>query len=125
MYSRLTVPLVPSTDTRLVFERAQAGLMAGTVPTKGTWYRSRRCDITSVEAVLQAITTRSGACAAINSPISGTTRAMICLLAVVAVGKERIVGDIDIVRVGPRRDDLTQHREAAKAGIEHQNRRSR
>ncbi len=51
--------------------------MAGTVPTKGTLYCSRRCDITSVEAVLQAITTRSGAWAVINSPISGTTRAMI------------------------------------------------
>ena len=37
VYSRLTVPLVPSTETRLVFERAQAGLIAGTVPTNGTW----------------------------------------------------------------------------------------
>ena len=36
VYSRLTVPLVPSTETRLVFDRAQAGLIAGTVPTKGT-----------------------------------------------------------------------------------------
>ena len=79
--------------------------------------------MTSVEAVLQAITTRSGACAAINSPISGTTRAMICVLAMVAVGKERVVGDIDIMRVGPRADDLTQYREPAKAGIEYQNRR--
>src|SRR6266850_1630397 len=35
VYSRLTVPLVPSTDTRFVLERAQAGLIAGTVPTKG------------------------------------------------------------------------------------------
>ena len=49
----------------------------GTVPTKGTSYRSRSCDITSVEAVLQAIKMRSGACASISSPISGTTRAMI------------------------------------------------
>src|ERR1700732_578066 len=61
VYSRCTVPLVPSTDTRLVFDCAQAGLIAGTVPTNGTLYCSRRCDITSVEAVLQAITTRSGA----------------------------------------------------------------
>ena len=30
------VPLVPSTDTRFVFELAQAGLIAGTVPTNGT-----------------------------------------------------------------------------------------
>src|SRR4029079_19208036 len=36
VYSRLTVPLVPSTDTRLVLELAQAGLIAGTVPTNGT-----------------------------------------------------------------------------------------
>ena len=39
-------------------------------------------------------------------------------LAVVAIGKERIVGDIDIVRVGPGADDLAQDREAAKAGVE-------
>ena len=78
VYSRLTVPLVPSTDTRLVFEAAQAGLIAGTVPTNGTLYSPRRCDMTSVEAVLQATTTRSGAWAEISSPISGTTRAMIC-----------------------------------------------
>jgi hypothetical protein len=36
VYSRFTVPLVPSTETRLVIERAQAGLIAGTVPTNGT-----------------------------------------------------------------------------------------
>ena len=77
MYSRRTVPLVPSTETRLVFERAQAGLIAGTVPTKGIRYFSRSPAITSVDAVLQAMTARSGACVAISSPISGTTRAMI------------------------------------------------
>src|SRR6266403_3947627 len=68
VYSRLTVPLVPSTETRLVFEEAQAGLIAGTVPTNGTLYELRRCDITSVDAVLQAITTRSGVLVLINSP---------------------------------------------------------
>ena len=36
VYSRCTVPLVPSTETRLVLDLAQAGLMAGTVPTNGT-----------------------------------------------------------------------------------------
>ena len=36
VYSRWTVPLVPSTETRLVRELAQAGLIAGTVPTNGT-----------------------------------------------------------------------------------------
>ncbi|MGY4293809.1 hypothetical protein ACVWXN_001904 [Bradyrhizobium sp. i1.4.4] len=35
VYSRFTVPLVPSTETRRVFDCAQAGLIAGTVPTKG------------------------------------------------------------------------------------------
>ena len=44
------------------------------------------------------------------------------VLAMVAVGKEGVVGDIDIMRVGPRPDDLTQYRESAKAGIENQNR---
>ena len=44
------------------------------------------------------------------------------VLAVMAVGKERVVGDIDIMRVGSRGDDLAQHRESAKAGIEDENR---
>jgi hypothetical protein len=35
VYSRFTVPFVPSTETRRVFDDAQAGLMAGTVPTNG------------------------------------------------------------------------------------------
>ena len=39
-------------------------------------------------------------------------------LAMMAIGKERIVGDIDVVRVRPGADDLAQDREAAKAGIE-------
>src|SRR5258708_20565096 len=73
VYSRWTVPLVPSTDTRFVFERAQAGLIAGTVPTKGTWYCSRRCDITNVQAVVQATKTTSGQCAALNYAIRGTS----------------------------------------------------
>jgi len=45
------------------------------------------------------------------------------VLAMVAVGKECVVGDVGIMRVGPRFDDLTQYREPAKAGIENQNRR--
>ena len=36
VYSRFTVASVPSTDTRLFLEAAQAGLIAGTVPTNGT-----------------------------------------------------------------------------------------
>jgi hypothetical protein len=42
-----------------------------------------------------------------------------------AVGEERIIGDKDVVRVRPHRDDLTQYREPAKAGIEHENGRRR
>jgi len=34
VYSRVTVACVPSTETRLVREAAQAGLIAGTVPMK-------------------------------------------------------------------------------------------
>jgi len=45
------------------------------------------------------------------------------VLAVVAVGKEGVVRDVDVMRVGARSHDLTQDREPAKAGIEHQNRR--
>ena len=45
------------------------------------------------------------------------------VLAVVAVGEERIISDIDVTGVRPGADDLTQYREAAEAGIEHQNRR--
>ena len=44
------------------------------------------------------------------------------LLAVVAIGEEGVVGDIDIMRIGPAAYDLTQHREAAKAGVEDENR---
>ena len=42
-------------------------------------------------------------------------------LAVMAIGKERIVGDIDVMRVGPGADDLAQDREPAKAGVEDEN----
>ena len=76
MYSRATVASVPSTDTRFDCEAAQAGLIAGTVPTNGTLKRSRSAGSACTEAVLQAITTRSGECAAIKSPISAVTRAM-------------------------------------------------
>ncbi|MGY4293810.1 hypothetical protein ACVWXN_001905 [Bradyrhizobium sp. i1.4.4] len=45
------------------------------------------------------------------------------VLAVVAIGEEGIVGDIDEMRVRARSHDLAEHRESAKAGIEHQDRR--
>ena len=60
VYSRATVASVPSTETRFDCDAAQAGLIAGTVPTKGRVKRSRSAGSTSVEAVLQAITARSG-----------------------------------------------------------------
>src|SRR6185437_3583758 len=42
------------------------------------------------------------------------------ILAVMAVRKEGIVGDIDVMGVGPCGDDFAQHGEAAEAGIEYQ-----
>ena len=39
------------------------------------------------------------------------------VFAVVAIGKEHVVGDIDIMRVGAHPDDLTQDGETAEAGI--------
>ena len=61
MYWRLTVPGVASTETRPERVRSAAGLIAGTVPTKG-WPGnfSRSASITSVEAVLQGMTEISG-----------------------------------------------------------------
>ena len=123
VYSRVTVASVPSTDTRFVCEAAQAGLIAGTVPTKGTVKRSRSSGSTSVEAVLQAITTRSGACASISSPISAITRATSASSRNRAVGKQRVVRRIDEPRIGPRARDLAEHGQAADAGIEHQDAR--
>ena len=52
-----------------------AGLIAGTVPTNGTLKRVRKCGSTSVEAVLQAMTMRSGRWVSISSPMSAPTRA--------------------------------------------------
>ena len=120
MYSRFTVASVPSTDTRFERDALQAGLIAGTVPTNGTVNRARRCGSTMVDAVLQAITTMSGACAAISSAISGTTRPTSASSLCFAVGKEGVVGDVDIIRVRPRLHDFAEHREAAEAGIEHE-----
>src|SRR5438874_4617322 len=60
VYSRLIVASVPSTETRLLIEAAQAGLIAGTVPTNGSATLARRLGSTMVEAVLQATTTISG-----------------------------------------------------------------
>jgi hypothetical protein len=45
-------------------------------------------------------------------------------LAASAVGKEGIVGDVDVARIGPRPDDLAKNREAAEPGIEDENGRN-
>ena len=42
VYSRATVASVPSTETSVICEAAQAGLIAGTVPTKGSEKRCRK-----------------------------------------------------------------------------------
>jgi hypothetical protein len=69
--------------------------MAGTVPTKGIAKRARRAGSTSVEAVLQAITTRSGWKRAMRRSITASTRATSCVFAEAAIGKAGIVGCID------------------------------
>ena len=61
---------------RLVVDCAQAGLIAGTVPTKGTAKRARKSASASVEAVLQATTTRSGAWSAMALPMTSMMRAI-------------------------------------------------
>ena len=99
VYSRAIVACVPSTETRLLTESAQAGLMAGTVPMKGTWKRARNCGSTSVEAVLQAMITRSGRWLAMRSPISSMRRAISARFVAAPVGKKRVVGHIEHARV--------------------------
>src|ERR1043166_851205 len=42
------------------------------------------------------------------------------ILAAMAIGKKGVVGDVDVMHVGPRAHDFAQDREAAKAGIEHE-----
>jgi hypothetical protein len=94
VYSRLTVPLVPSTDTRLD-ERGSG--VAGNRHQSGGVARDQLAD------------QRHHASDDL-------------FLAVTAIGKERIVGDINVVRVGPGADDLAQNRKAAKAGVEDEDR---
>ncbi|MNJ70946.1 hypothetical protein D3C77_674410 [compost metagenome] len=64
VYSRLTVPGVANKPMQSLRVRAAAGLMAGTTPTTGMLRVARRDGRAMVLAVLQAITTRSMACAA-------------------------------------------------------------
>ncbi len=69
------MPGVASRVMRPLRVVAAAGLIGGTTPTKGVVKRCRRAGRTSVEAVLQAMTTRSGRCAAMSWPITSRTRA--------------------------------------------------
>ena len=68
--------------------------------------------------MLQAITIRSGRWSAISSPISGDDALDQRRLALLAIGKEGVVGDVDVARVRPRLGDLAEDREAAEPGIE-------
>jgi hypothetical protein len=62
------VPGVARTEIMRERDACAAGLIAGTVPTNGrSGCAARNGGKTRVDAVLQAITTRSGACAAIHS----------------------------------------------------------
>jgi len=58
-----------------VSEICAAGLIAGTVPTKGSFvHRARSCDNTSVDAVLQAIATMSGDSVEMSDSMTARTR---------------------------------------------------
>ena len=73
-----------------------------------------------VEAVLQAMTTMSGRCAPISSPISPATRATRRFLGHRAVGEGRVIGDIDEIGARPRCGDLAMDGEPAESGIKDQ-----
>jgi hypothetical protein len=90
---------VPSTDTRLVTEAAQAGLIAGTVPTKGSEKFVRRNQFAEE---LDDASNQFG-------------------LGQRAIGKRRVVGDVEKIRVRPRRHDLAIDGKAAEPGIEDEN----
>ena len=121
VYSRATVASVPSTDTSLVLEFAQAGLIAGTVPDKRQRKfppqflqreRGRRVagehDQVRLELSDQAADHADHA-----------VRQVAFLP--VAIGEGGVIGGIDIARVRPHRGHLAIDGEAAKAGIENQN----
>ena len=98
--------------------------MAGTVPTKGTAKRARNSASASVEAVLHATTTRSGAVfgdGVAEHVDDARDQRGFCE---VAVGKARVVREIDKAGIRPGRLHLAEYREAAEAGIEDKNGRS-
>src|SRR5262249_36270704 len=75
VYSRFTVASVPRTDTSLVVEAAQAGLMAGTVPTNGTGKGARRAGRITGEAGFGGTKTGAGFVRAVRGSITPLARA--------------------------------------------------
>ena len=120
VYSRFTVASVPSTDTSWLRDAAQAGLIAGTVPTNGT--AEARAQLRQHQ--------RRGGVAGDHHQIGPVRRDQLVHhrehaldqlgLVLPAVGKERVVGGIDEARVRPRLGDLAMDGEPAEPGIEHQ-----
>ena len=92
-------------------------MIAGTVPTKGTVKRARNSASASVDAVLQATTTRSGACARWLADDGDDAPEQLGLRQV-AIREAGVVGDIDEARVGARSRDLAEDGQAAEAGVE-------
>ena len=117
------MPGVARTLTRFERESAAAGLIAGTVPTKGTSKRERRCGSTTstVEAVLQATATRSGAWRSIRRSMTRATRSASACSLNRPYGKAGVVRGIDEARVGARLQSLGEDREAAEPRIEDEN----
>ncbi len=121
VYSRLTVPLVPSTETRLVRDAAQAGLIAGHRADKGHLiglpqlrHHQRRSGVAGDDDEIGVV-----GCDQLRHQRHDTRGQ--CIGAVVTIGEERIVADIDVSRIRTRADDLARDGEAAEAGIENEN----
>ena len=101
-----------------IFDCAQAGLIAGTVPTKGTAKRARNSverqrgrgvagDHDQVGRVLRDRLAQHGG-DALDQRAFGQ----------IAIRKAGVVGQIEIARVRPRGGNLAEHGEAAQAGVE-------
>ena len=125
MYSRWTVPLVPRTETRLVSGIGAGRLDGGHGSDKGH----------DVPLAQMRHDKGGGGVAGDHHQIGGVRGDQFAdqrhhpgddlILAMMAVGKERVIRDINIMRIRPCADDLTQNGETAKTGIEYQNRRRR
>lgn len=87
VYLRLTVPGVPSNPIVRVTLAAAAGLIARTVPTTGIATAARTAGRATVLAVLQAMTTTSGARRRASAGSTVSTRAMSAASAFVPNGK--------------------------------------